>query len=117
MYCSLLWQLKFILTPYVRALTKGLPHSTKLPPFEYGLIGFSLFLYSYYTVLGCFDYFQVILKPLLSYSDLRSGVFQAFQEVGNSVVFLQLLEGSLVGHSYFFFVELYSVKMLLRRVS
>jgi cytoplasmic FMR1 interacting protein len=60
---------------------KGLPHSTKLPPFEYG-------------AKGCFDYFQLILKPILSYRDLKSGVFQVFREFGNTILFIINLESS-----------------------
>ncbi|KAI3646786.1 hypothetical protein MP228_009714 [Amoeboaphelidium protococcarum] len=71
--------LKLNVTPYVQALMKGMPHSTKLPPFEYG-------------PQGAFDYFSLILKPLISYRDLRSGVFQVFREVGNYVLFFMLMD-------------------------
>eukprot|EP00158_Paraphelidium_tribonemae_P007486 Partr_v1_DN28266_c0_g1_i2_m75668 putative cytoplasmic FMR1 interacting protein len=70
------------ITPYVKVMVKGLPRSTKFPPFEYG-------------AKGSFDYFQVIMKPILAYRDLRSGVFQVFRELGNGIVFFYLLEGYL----------------------
>ena len=74
--------LRLNLTPYLKALIKGMPHSTKLPPFEYG-------------AKGCFDYFQVIFTPILRYSELKSGVYQCFREFGNAVLFFYMMDGIL----------------------
>lgn len=63
------------LSPYLKVLFKAMPHSTKLPPVEYG-------------AAGCFDYFQLILDPIFKYPDLRSGVYQSFKEIGNCLVFV-----------------------------
>lgn len=71
-------------TPYVAAVTKGMPHSTKLPPVEYGFP-------------GSFDYFTSILKPILGYRELKSGVFQAFREFGNCLLFIKFMNVALRG--------------------
>ena len=64
---------------YVKILIKGLPYSSKLPPFEFGL-------------KGAFDYFKTILKPITDYHELKSGVFQTFRELGNTLAFFFLLD-------------------------
>jgi hypothetical protein len=46
--------------------------------------------------IGCFEYYQLILKPILTYRDLRSGVLQVFRELGNIIVFIDQLESALV---------------------
>ena len=58
-----------LLKLYMDAITEGLPPS-KLPKLVYGLV-------------GCYGLFEVRLKPILEYDDLKPEVFQAFREVGN----------------------------------
>eukprot|EP01137_Pigoraptor_chileana_P010276 Opistho-2@59637 len=67
------------LRPYVDSLMEGLPQSVKLPAFHYGSVG----------ALG---FFQLSLKPIISYRELKTEVFQSFREVGNFVIFTKLLE-------------------------
>ncbi len=55
-----------MLGPYVRELQAGMPPQSKLP------------LYDYKTS-GCYGYFQLKLKDIISYPDLRSEVFQHFK--------------------------------------
>ena len=63
-----------------------MPYTAKLPPNEFGL-------------KGAFDYFMVVLKPLLTYRDMKTGVFQTLREVGNAIAFAQLLQQSYVRSS------------------
>jgi cytoplasmic FMR1 interacting protein len=60
-----------------------MPYNSKLPLFDYG-------------VKGSFEYFQAILKPLLTYRDLKSEVFQAFREFGNTFLVVDNLEKALL---------------------
>lgn len=76
-------QMKSDVTAYVDAVNKGMPYTAKLPPFEFGL-------------KGAFDYFMVILKPLLTYRDMKTGVFQSLREIGNAITFVTLLQTSQV---------------------
>lgn len=66
-------------------MAKGIPHATKLPPFDYG-------------AKGCSDYFQVILKPILGYKDLLK-IFNVFREFGNVIIFFKVMEGVLKNQS------------------
>lgn len=68
-----------LLSPYVQALMRGFPPSTKLP----------LFLYK---TIGTYEYFYAKLKPLLTYRDLKTEVFQSFREFGNTFCFVALLD-------------------------
>jgi cytoplasmic FMR1 interacting protein len=68
-----------ILGPYVAALTAGLPPSSKLPLHEYG-------------VEGCHGMFSMKLRELVDYPDLKPEVLQNFRELGNSMVFVELLD-------------------------
>lgn len=68
-----------VLAPYVRELNKAMPPSSKLPLFDY-------------KTSGCFGYFQLKLKDITVYPDLRSEVFQHFKEMGNSIIFLNMLD-------------------------
>lgn len=60
---------------YLDAITEGLP-PCKLPKSMYGLAG----------VYGVFD---ALLKPILAYQDLKPEVFQAFKEIGNTLLFVR----------------------------
>ena len=68
-----------LLSPYIQALMRGFPPSTKLP----------LFLYK---TIGTYEYFYAKLKPLLTYRDLKTEVFQSFREFGNTFCFVALLD-------------------------
>jgi cytoplasmic FMR1 interacting protein len=71
-----------VLAPYMRELNAGMPPSSKLPIYDYG-------------TAGCFGYFQLKLKDIISYSELRSEVFQHFKEFGNTIILLLLLDQGL----------------------
>ena len=64
---------------YVEALKGGMPPKCKLPSWQYGTIGVAEFYYAH-------------VEPLVTYTDLKSGVFQAFREFGNTILFFILLE-------------------------
>ena len=64
---------------YVEALKGGMPPKCKLPSWQYGTIGVAEFYYA-----------QV--EPLVTYQALKTNVFQAFREFGNTVLFFILLE-------------------------
>ena len=64
---------------YVNALKGGMPPKCKLPSWQYGTIGVAEFFYA-----------QV--EPLVTYQDLKTNVFQAFREFGNTILFFILLE-------------------------
>eukprot|EP00002_Diphylleia_rotans_P029065 TRINITY_DN588_c0_g1_i6.p1 TRINITY_DN588_c0_g1~~TRINITY_DN588_c0_g1_i6.p1 ORF type:complete len:1506 (-),score=325.74 TRINITY_DN588_c0_g1_i6:191-4708(-) len=68
-----------VIAPYIRELVSGLPPSTKLPLFDYG-------------VQGIFGYFQLLLKDFISYEELKSEVFQNIRAVGNSLVLMNVLD-------------------------
>ncbi|KAN0039438.1 hypothetical protein ACTA71_001632 [Dictyostelium dimigraforme] len=68
-----------VLSPYVSELLQGMPASTKLPIYDYG-------------TEGCYGYFQLKLKDIYIYPDLRPEVLQTFRELGNSLVFMNLLD-------------------------
>jgi cytoplasmic FMR1 interacting protein len=70
------------LKPYVVALVEGMPQKCKLPFYQYGSKG----------VLG---FYLAQLAPVIQHKDLRTDVFQAFTELGNSVIFALLLEKAL----------------------
>ena len=60
---------------YLDAISEGLP-PCKLPKAMYGLAG----------VYGVFD---ALLKPILTYADLKPEVFQAMKEIGNTLIFVR----------------------------
>ncbi|EFA78321.1 component of SCAR regulatory complex [Heterostelium album PN500] len=73
-----------VLTPYCRELIQsGMPPSQKLPIYDYG-------------TEGGYGYFQLKLKDIYTYPDLRPEVIQCFRELGNSIVFMNLLDQALV---------------------
>ncbi|KCV67791.1 hypothetical protein H696_05733 [Fonticula alba] len=73
------------LRPFVSALMRGMPQSSKLPAFVYG-------------VTGSYEYFFELLRPVITYGALRTEVFQVFREIGNTIIVLQLLDrASFVG--------------------
>ena len=77
-------QLTNTVKPYVIALMQGMPQKCKLPLYEYGSKG----------VLG---FYQAQLLAVTTYRDLQTDVFQAFKEIGNTVLFCLQLEKALVG--------------------
>lgn len=83
---ELLKNLKQLLTQeatlYINALGRGLPQFFKLPLFEYG-------------PKGTYDYFQAILRPVLTYPELQTEVFQAFREIGNTILAVRMIEDAL----------------------
>ena len=81
-FCLL--QLTNTIKPYVVALMQGMPQKCKLPLYEYGSKG----------VLG---FYQAQLISVTTYRDLQTDVFQAFKEIGNTVLFCLQLEKALVG--------------------
>ncbi|EGC37325.1 Rac-binding component of scar regulatory complex [Dictyostelium purpureum] len=68
-----------VLSPYVLELLQGMPASTKLPIYDYG-------------TEGGYGYFQLKLKDIYTYPDLRPEVLQTFRELGNSIVFMNILD-------------------------
>ena len=49
---------------------------------------------------GLLLYYQAQINDLVQYPDLRTEVFQSFREIGNAIVFITLVEQSLVSGSY-----------------
>eukprot|EP01133_Synstelium_polycarpum_P001207 gene1207-1395_t len=77
-------KLTSVLAPYVRELIQsGMPPSQKLPIYDYG-------------TEGGYGYFQLKLKEIYTYPDLRPEVIQCFRELGNMIVFLHQLDQALV---------------------
>lgn len=76
-------QLVNIVQPYVGSLIRGIPVEMKTPIFSYGTTA----IYAYY---------QALLKPLLTYRDLKTEVFHVLRELGNSLIFARLLDQSMV---------------------
>ena len=76
-------QIHNTIKPYVVALIQGMPQKCKLPLYEYGSKG----------ILG---FYQAQLTPVVTYRDLQTDVFQAFKEIGNTVIFCLQLEKALV---------------------
>ncbi|GAM27817.1 hypothetical protein SAMD00019534_109930 [Acytostelium subglobosum LB1] len=82
-----------VLTPYCRELIQsGMPASQKLPIYDYG-------------TEGGYGYFQLKLKDIYTYPDLRPEVVQCFRELGNIIVFMNLLDQALVQKDAFNFVK------------
>ncbi|XP_064608148.1 cytoplasmic FMR1-interacting protein 2-like isoform X2 [Liolophura sinensis] len=67
---------------YVKTLMKVMPSKSKLLRFDYGSPG----------VLG---YYHAQLNDMIQYPDLRTEVFQCFQEVGNGILFCLQMEQAL----------------------
>jgi len=72
-------KLRNVITPYVRELIGGMPASTKLPIHDYG-------------TEGGYGYFQLKLRDIITYPDLRPEVLQNFREMGNLVIFLKMCD-------------------------
>jgi len=69
-----------VLAPYVKELLlSGMPQSSKLPIYEYGSE-------------GGYGYFQLKLKDIFTYPDLRPEVLHNFRVFGNAISFIQLLD-------------------------
>eukprot|EP00026_Physarum_polycephalum_P001363 Phypoly_transcript_01364.p1 GENE.Phypoly_transcript_01364~~Phypoly_transcript_01364.p1 ORF type:complete len:1135 (+),score=191.05 Phypoly_transcript_01364:297-3407(+) len=68
-----------VLSPYVKELFVGMPPSSKLPIHDYG-------------TEGGYGYFQLKLKDIFTYPDLRPEVMHNFRIFGNAIVLLNLLD-------------------------
>jgi cytoplasmic FMR1 interacting protein len=69
-----------VLAPYVKELVlSGMPQSSKLPIHDYG-------------TEGGYGYFQLKLKDIFTYPDLRPEVLHNFRIFGNAVAFIHLLD-------------------------
>lgn len=75
-------QMNNTLKPYIAVLMQGMPQKCRKPRYEYGSKG----------VLG---FYQAQLTPVVTYRDLQTDVFQAFKEIGNTVIFCLQLEKAL----------------------
>lgn len=83
-------KIRSVLAPYVKELMGGMPPSSKLPIHDYG-------------TEGGYGYFQLKLKDIITYPDLRSEVLQNFRELGNIVVFMKLVDLALVNKKKIYF--------------
>jgi len=72
-----------VLAPYLQSLIGGMPPSSKLPISDYG-------------TKGGLGYFQAKLADIMEYPDLRNEVYNHFKEFGNTIVFLNLLDLTLM---------------------
>ena len=73
----------------VSAIREGLPPA-KLPKYIF-------------RTGGCYGYFEGKLKPLQSYANLKSNVFQSFREVGNAMFFFRDISNLIDGKDRFSF--------------
>jgi cytoplasmic FMR1 interacting protein len=67
-----------VLKPYSKVVLDALP-PLKLPKIQYG-------------VVGAYGLFDLKLAPVAKYALLRSAVFQSLREIGNTLIFLQMLD-------------------------
>jgi cytoplasmic FMR1 interacting protein len=78
-----------VLGPYIKALAKGFPDRT-MPLKDLiamrSRLGAAMFLPTAYQV------FEIALKDILKYPDMKPAVFQGLRELGNGIVFMQLLD-------------------------
>lgn len=72
-------KLRNVLVPYVKELMGGMPPSSKLPIHDYG-------------TEGGYGYFQLKLKDIIKYPDLRPEVLQNFREFGNIILFMKMCD-------------------------
>eukprot|EP01111_Echinosteliopsis_oligospora_P015952 TRINITY_DN6483_c0_g1_i1.p1 TRINITY_DN6483_c0_g1~~TRINITY_DN6483_c0_g1_i1.p1 ORF type:complete len:1368 (+),score=367.50 TRINITY_DN6483_c0_g1_i1:181-4284(+) len=68
-----------VLSAYVKELHAGMQSHTKLPIHDYGTD-------------GAYGYFQLKLKEIFAYPDLRPEVFHNFRQFGNSIVLMNLFD-------------------------
>lgn len=71
--------LRNTLLPYITSLQAVMPEKSMLPSYDY-------------TSPGILGYYEIQLEGILTYSDLQPKVFQCLREVGNTVLFLMLVE-------------------------
>jgi cytoplasmic FMR1 interacting protein len=76
-------KIRNVLVPYVRELMGGMPASSKLPIHDYG-------------TEGGYGYFQLKLKEIMAYPDLKPEVLQNVRELGNILVFCKMIDHSVV---------------------
>jgi len=81
-----------VLAPYVKELQGGMFQSFKLPIHDYG-------------TEGCLGYFQLKLKDIFTYPDLRPEVLHNFRIFGNAVVFANLLDTYSIEAQIFTFLQ------------
>lgn len=84
-----------MLGPYVKALAKGFPERTmpvkdilKFVKQFAGQEGMQAMV-----VPSVYQIFEIALKDILKYPDMKPEVFQCIREIGNCVVLMQLLYG------------------------
>ncbi|XP_033631530.1 cytoplasmic FMR1-interacting protein 1-like isoform X1 [Asterias rubens] len=65
--------------PYVKLLMEVMPKSCKLPRFEYG-------------TKGVVAYYSAHLQDIAQYPDLKMNLFHNFQEIGNAIIFMKMME-------------------------
>jgi len=68
-----------VLSPYIRELQGGMPPSSKLPIHDYG-------------TEGGYGYFQLKLKDIFTYPDLRPEVLNNFRQLGNAIILTNLFD-------------------------
>lgn len=71
-------KVNYVFASYAKAIVDSLD-PIKLPSLKYG-------------VIGGYGYFDLKLKPIAAYENLRSKLFQCLREIGNSISFIHLLE-------------------------
>lgn len=67
------------LLPYLTSLQGAMPKKCTLPRYDY-------------TSSGVLGYYEMQLAAILTYSDLQPKVFQCLREIGNSIVFVNIIE-------------------------
>ena len=72
-------QLESGLIPYISALTQALPPLLKYPPAEFG-------------ILGAYEYLVAVLKPILTYKELRTECYSLLQEIGNAYAVVEVFD-------------------------
>ena len=80
-----------MIAPYTSALAEGMPSNWRAPLASYG-------------TEGCFGFYELNLRELIAYSDLDLAL-QHFKELGNGLVFLNMLEHALSRSSASRFVQ------------
>lgn len=70
------------IAPSCRTLQGVMPKVCKLPYYDYGST-------------GVLEYYQVQLKHVIQFPDVKTAMFQSFREIGNAIIFCMLIEQSL----------------------
>lgn len=80
-----------VIAPYTSALAEGMPSNWRAPLASYG-------------TEGCFGFYELNLQELIAYPDLDLAL-QHFKELGNGLVFLNMLEHAIARSSAARFVQ------------